>query len=153
MATKQQWGSITWIFLHTIAEKIVEERFPSHIERLTRILNGLCQVLPCPSCSTHCSSFLRATRPQRIPDKGGFIRFLNRFHNVVNARLGKPMVSLEECTDKYARAKTVAVVNAFYRVFSMRDAAPNLMLNNMHKVRFLNQLRHDIQAMKADMRA
>ena len=110
-------------------------------------------MLPCPSCSQHCGAFVRRAQPQRIRTKEAFVSFLHQFHNAVNARLGKPIVSYAECKEKYARAKTGAVVTAFFKVFSMREVSPALMLNNMHKGHFLVRLREDLNAMRGDMRA
>ena len=151
MASKQQWGYITWTFLHTLAEKIKEESFSTHAGRLVSILHELCQVLPCPDCSIHCSSYIKGFSAHHVKTKSDFICFLHRFHNAVNVRLRKPIMTLEACREHYSRANTWRVINTFLRVFSVRDAAPRLMLNNMYKGQFLQRLKGNISFLAGDL--
>jgi len=150
MATKQQWGSITWILLHTLAEKIKEDCFVKHRDYLIGLVPKICMVLPCPSCSAHCTQYVKKIRMQNIKTKGDYITFLNQFHNTVNQRLRKPMVTLRECREKYQKARLIKIISMFVAVFSMKDASPNLMTNNMYKQRFLTQFKEDIKEKLVD---
>ena len=145
MATKQQWGSITWIMLHSLAEKIKDDDFEHEKDFLVGLLFKVCQVLPCPSCAAHCSHYISRLKTNKIVSKTDYIAYLNNFHNNVNARLNKPLMSISECRDKYKQARLIPVLNLFIRVFSMKDASQSLMMNNMHKMRFVAQFKKDIQ--------
>ena len=144
MATKQQWGSTTWIMLHTLAEKIKDEHFEQERKFLVELLFKVCQVLPCPSCAAHCSNYISRLKTNKIVTKTDYIAYLNNFHNNVNARLNKPPLSMSECREKYKRARLIPILNLFIRVFSMKDASQSLMMNNMHKIRFVAQFKKDI---------
>ena len=52
-----QWGPPTWLFLHTIAEKIKEDSYPTIGRQLINNIIHICGLLPCPECSTHAKKF------------------------------------------------------------------------------------------------
>ena len=145
MATKQQWGSSTWFMLHSLAEKIRDEHFVHQKDFLVGLLFKVCQVLPCPSCSAHCSQYISKLKTNSIISKVDYISYLNNIHNNVNRRLNKPTLSLAECRAKYKRAKLIPIINQFINVFSMKDASQSLMMNNMHKIRFVSQFKKDLR--------
>ena len=47
------WGTVTWLFFHTIAEKIKENEFNNKKEQILNIIRYLLESLPCPLCKNH----------------------------------------------------------------------------------------------------
>jgi hypothetical protein len=57
--------------------------------------------LPCPECREHSLAYAR-TRPPDFSGSHAFQIWSWEFHNSVNARLGKPLMSAEEYNQHYA---------------------------------------------------
>jgi hypothetical protein len=82
MASREEWGNITWYLFHGLAEKIKEENFISNKPLLIKILKNICQNLPCPDCSQHSTSLLNNVNFQQIRSKQEFKIFIFKFHNI-----------------------------------------------------------------------
>ena len=52
-----QWGPPTWLFMHTLAEKIKEDSYPIIGKQLIYNIIQICNLLPCPDCSEHSKTF------------------------------------------------------------------------------------------------
>ena len=78
------WGTITWIFFHTLAEKIKDEHFENNKEFFINIIIKTCNHLPCPDCSEHATKVLSQAYLNNIKTKKHFVEFLRQFHNIVN---------------------------------------------------------------------
>ncbi len=53
------WGNITWVFLHTIAEKIKEEYYDNEKSQILLLIKGVCSNLPCPECKQHANQYMK----------------------------------------------------------------------------------------------
>jgi len=86
---KSVWGPRGWRWLHTMA--IAYPRKPSKEDKLLvqRRLTDFFNALPCPECRAHAAQYL-ARHPPDITDSATLQAWTWRFHNFVNARLGKP---------------------------------------------------------------
>ena len=51
------WGPPVWMLLHSLAEKIKEEKFSEIGPQLFNIIKNVCSNLPCPDCSMHATRF------------------------------------------------------------------------------------------------
>ena len=80
------WGPPTWIFLHTLAEKVKDTSFPLISQQLVRIMIQICNNLPCPDCTTHAKLFWINVNIANIRSKEDLINLLFVFHNSVNKR-------------------------------------------------------------------
>jgi hypothetical protein len=80
------WGPPTWVFMHTLAEKVKEESFPVMGHQLISILIQICSNLPCPECATHAKMFWANVKTHNIKTKQDLINLLFVFHNSVNKR-------------------------------------------------------------------
>jgi hypothetical protein len=81
-----QWGIPTWIFLHTLAQKVKEESFPIIKNELMGYILRICNSLPCPECATHAKEFWNNVKIGNIGKKIDLINVLYVFHNAVNKR-------------------------------------------------------------------
>ena len=86
------WGNITWTLFHTLAEKIREKDFPIVKDLFIQFIKDTCKNLPCPICANHASETLKQARFNLIVTKADMIEFLRQFHNIVNIRVGYPIV-------------------------------------------------------------
>ena len=79
-----EWGYYTWLLFHTLAEKIKEEEFINEKDNLIHFIKNICNVLPCPDCSSHAIHMLKYYNYKHITNKESFKKFLFEFHNIVN---------------------------------------------------------------------
>jgi len=80
------WGPPTWMFMHTLAEKIKDTSFLTVGPQLINVLIQICNNLPCPECATHAKSFWSKVKVSNIKSKLDLCNLLYVFHNMVNKR-------------------------------------------------------------------
>jgi hypothetical protein len=136
---KMKWGEPTWIFLHTIAQKIKDDRFLGMREQLLQKINMICRNLPCPDCSAHASKYLDAINFNMIVTKQDLITFLWTFHNEVNKRKGIPIAD-RSVLDKYCTANTNNVINYFIVMYSDKSPSIKMIANDFHRKRLIKEL-------------
>lgn len=100
------WGSPTWMFFHTLAEKIRPEFYETQRGTIITFIQRICANLPCPVCREHAMAYTRSLNERAVPTKQALQAYLFVFHNKVNERLKKPIFkdfdiyktkSLREC--------------------------------------------------------
>lgn len=138
---KMTWGEPTWIFLHTIAEKIKDDRFPAIREQLLQKINMICRNLPCPDCSTHSSKYLDAINLRTIVTKQDLKLFLWNFHNEVNKRKNVA-ISDRNVLEKYSTANTINVINYFITIYSDKSPSIKMIANDFHRKRLIQDLKN-----------
>jgi hypothetical protein len=93
------WGKHMWASIHFIATAYPDE--PTEADKLTyhTFYTNLYKVLPCHTCRDH----LKATLENEIPLHANFLKnkeelfkWTVNLHNVVNKRLKKKVITLEE---------------------------------------------------------
>ena len=57
---KTVWGPLYWNFLHNLVIRIKNEDYMK--ENKYKIINGICNHLPCPLCSSHAKAYIRKFR-------------------------------------------------------------------------------------------
>ena len=50
----KRWGTPTWLFFHSFAEKVTDNLFLNHTEECLLLLQNICHSLPCPYCKDLC---------------------------------------------------------------------------------------------------
>jgi hypothetical protein len=138
---KMKWGEPTWIFLHTIAEKIKDDRFPAIREQLLQKINMICRNLPCPDCSAHSSKYLDAINFRTIVTKQDLKLFLWNFHNEVNKRKNVA-ISDRNVLEKYSTANTINVINYFITIYSDKSPSIKMIANDFHRKRLIQDLKN-----------
>ena len=146
--SKKEWGNITWIFIHSLAEKINEEKFNECKNIVVKIIFDICQNLPCPDCREHAIQTLKASKINRLTNKSDLKSFLWEFHNIVNKKLKKDNISFEECNNKYSKAKLNAIIIRFFNVYNNIMYVEKMMADSFHRKRFLNNLMNDLTTIK-----
>ncbi len=89
----KQWGTPTWYFLHTLAEKIKEETYIKHRDTIISFIKNTCNNLPCGYCSDHAKLYVRNLNSKNVPTKEHLKQFLFAFHNDVNKKTNRAYFS------------------------------------------------------------
>ena len=63
------WGTPTWIFMHTLAEKVHENSFLMIGPKLIDMMRQICSNLPCPDCTGHATRFWASVNVASIKTK------------------------------------------------------------------------------------
>ena len=108
----KEWGPPTWLFFHTFAEKIDEDLYRKHAPYILDMVKQLCSALPCPTCQTHATQYMRKIHVRQVLTKEQFKQMLWTFHNTVNRRLNKKIFTQQEL-DIYKRANFPLILNHF----------------------------------------
>jgi len=117
--SQKQWGNITWILFHSLAESVNPECFNQAKPLILNFINNTCINLPCPICSQHAKSTLSKAYLNQIHTKADLIEFLRQFHNIVNIETDKPTVSKEQMIKMYKGAKLGEIIKAFVKVYTV----------------------------------
>ena len=91
------FGPTFWDMLHIIAYVYPEEPSEARKSSASQFVTLLGTNLPCGGCGQHCNQYVKATPPD-VSSRISFQRWVNDFHNVVNARTGKQTLTFEEST-------------------------------------------------------
>jgi len=89
---RKQVGNAFWNYQHTLAEWTIPDE--QHQRAAFENLKSGVKTFPCPRCSSKGSLYLDAN-PIDLT-KEDFKTYVWKFHNVVNAKLGKPQFPIEK---------------------------------------------------------
>lgn len=92
---KSVWGPRGWYWLHVQAINYPASPKPADRTAAFARFWSFVQTLPCPECQQHALAYARQYPPD-FSGSSGFQTWAWRFHNAVNYRLGKPLMSAEE---------------------------------------------------------
>jgi hypothetical protein len=134
-----QWGPPTWIFIHTLAEKIKDTSFDIIGKSLIYNIIQICNLLPCPECSQHAKEFWQKVNLATIKTKNDLKNVLFVFHNTVNRRRKQPIYKYENL-EYYKSRNVVETYNAFARNFNTYGNM-NLITDSFHRTRLLYNLK------------
>lgn len=95
------WGPLGWMTLHSVSMLYPEKPTTSEKALLTSWLDLFRDTITCVHCKGHFTTMLQNYRmrfPNMLNSRQDFAMFVFRAHNVVNARLSKPVyATLDEC--------------------------------------------------------
>jgi hypothetical protein len=106
----KKWGPKIWYFFHIFSQQINEKFFLYNKVICLRLLNSICEFLPCPECSSHAIKYLKDHNFKKINSKNQLILFFFRFHNSVNQRLNKPTYLFKDL-EIYKTGKIIKISN------------------------------------------
>lgn len=89
------WGPTFWRVIHVIAHIYPINPSANHIENTTQLITLLVKHLPCPACAMHGIEYLRK-HPIDATSRVAFRIWVNDFHNDVNTRRGKAVLTIRE---------------------------------------------------------
>lgn len=133
------WGPPTWIFIHTLAEKIKDESFPIVGHHVIMSIIQICNHLPCPECAQHAKEFWSKVKISSIKTKTDLINVLFVFHNTVSKRKGLRPFKYESL--KYYQSRNVIeTYNAFSRTFNTKGNM-SLLTESFHRNLFIKSFK------------
>jgi hypothetical protein len=133
------WGPPTWIFIHTLAEKIKDESFPIVGQHVISSIIQICNHLPCPECAQHAKEFWSKVKLSTIKTKTDLVNVLFVFHNMVNKRKGLRPFKYDSL--KYYQTRNVIeTYNAFSRTFNTKGNM-NLISESFHRNLFIRSFK------------
>ena len=90
-----KWGSYYWVVLHTHAMCYPTQPNEAEKHMMARFLNDFMALLPCTLCVHDAQSYL-TSHPPNLGSRIEFELWVHDFHNHINLKIGKPVISLEE---------------------------------------------------------
>ena len=111
------WATPTWDFFHSFATKINPEFYSNNQRACLDIIVQICHVLPCPHCQQHARAFFNINRIRNTKTKDQLAQLLLDFHNDVNRRTGKSVLTLAQL-QKYKNAHFINITKQFLFIFS-----------------------------------
>jgi len=133
------WGPPTWIFMHTLVEKVKDTSFPLISQQLIKVLIQICNNLPCPDCTNHAKHFWSNVNSNNIKTKQDLINLMYVFHNSVNKRKNSKAFKYDDL-EKYKRLQLISVYNNFTKKFNT-NGNMNLINESFHRNLMLTSLR------------
>ena len=98
------WGPHFWFSLHFGALNYPSLANPSTIERMKNLIIGIPCMLPCDTCRDHAISFIEENKDfldYICSSRDNLFKFFVDFHNYVNKRQNKPLMSYDDAYKLY----------------------------------------------------
>ena len=108
------WGPSQWLSYHIGASKYPINASPITKDRMKNFLYGLPIMIPCEKCKLHAITYIESNCDNLDEICSGreklFIFFVD-FHNYVNQRSNKPIMSYEKARSMYYEGSNVKIIN------------------------------------------
>ncbi len=140
MTNIKKWGNATWFFLHTLAEKVKNDKFSIIKKDLFWLFKSICSSLPCPDCRNHADQLIKTINFKNITTKEDFKTVLFVFHNKVNTKLKKPNMEKDDFLKKYETANLIKISKYFLHMFSKSTRNFKEMINNNARKQLCNYI-------------
>ena len=104
MTDPNVWGRHSWFGFHNGAAQYPISASPIAKSKMKSYIIGIPIMLPCNACQIHATNYIESNKPYMDEITSGrknLFKFFVDFHNTVNKRLNKPVVSLEEAYKIY----------------------------------------------------
>ena len=137
---KKIWGPATWSLFHIIGEKIETNNY-NDIQNALKIIQIICNNLPCPDCTRDAIATLSKYNLKKIVSKEDLKLFLYMFHNIVNKKLNKPIIENEQLDEIYRNMNFNNVLNNFFYIYNNIHGYKNMMLYSFHRKNLIQQIK------------
>lgn len=127
-----KWGEATWMFFHTLAEKIKDEHYDEEKENILTKIKTICSLLPCPDCRQHARIYMSKISIRHVSTKNSLKKMLFDFHNNVNKRTRKTVQKIEYL-EIYENKNFKNVFIEFIREFSKPVMNMRFMNDNLKR--------------------
>lgn len=92
-----QWGRAGWTMLHVWAHNAPELLSAEQQEDMRVLTEQFTKHIPCQECKEHFRSYLRQhVTEETFQSRSGLVQLFHGAHNAVNARAGKPEMTMEK---------------------------------------------------------
>jgi hypothetical protein len=97
------WGPHYWNTFHFIAATYDIKPNPSIKSTMKNFIQSIPVFLPCKECQDHAFEYIKSQDLDKVvSSRMDLFTFFFNFHNVVNKRLNKPLMSMEDALQKYS---------------------------------------------------
>lgn len=139
--SKSVWGPPTWQLLHCMVIKAKDIMTLTQMNELKTIIERIVTNLPCPVCSGHAVAYFKKHQFQKINTLIRLRYFMFEFHNSVNKRLDKPLISYEEQNTLYQNMNLEMVLRNMLQVYqNMNHTNVTMMLYSFHRNSIIQDL-------------
>ncbi len=138
--SKSVWGPATWSLLHCMVLKINDDINQSQLNDLKGIITNIAANLPCPNCTQHAISYLNTNKFSLINNIYTLRVFMHTFHNKVNERLKKPLMSYEEHLVVYSKMNFKLVIQNMMMIYKNMNTSVSMMLYSYYRGRLIQDL-------------
>lgn len=108
--SKSSWGRPLWFSLHYGALNYPDNADDSMKRMMLGYIRGLPIMIPCDVCKNHAYTYISKFSDNQLlfiaADKDRLFKFFWEFHNDVNKRTNKPVISLEKAYEIYRNNPT-----------------------------------------------
>ena len=105
ISSPQIFGPPLWFSLHNASAHYPINPSPITSERMKNIILGIPVLLPCKNCSEHATAYIEKNF-EKLNDicstRDNLFKFFVDFHNYVNIRYNKPVMSYEDAYKMYS---------------------------------------------------
>jgi len=98
---KKEWGPRGWNWLHMVAISYPSNPTITDARATFRRIWNHAAGLPCPECKGHAVQYI-INNPPDLKNTHALQAWVWKFHNAVNVRLKKPVMSFEDYLESYA---------------------------------------------------
>jgi len=112
------WGPITWNLLHTIAEKIYDDRFIHAKKDVISIVLLIIENIPCPICREHAEKYVKKHNINLCNNRNDLIMYLFNFHNEASIQ-AKNQIFSSDVLKKYKNNEFNSVVNNYMNYYKL----------------------------------
>ena len=137
---KSVWGPATWKLLHSMVLKMNDNASVQQINDLKSIILRIVSNLPCPYCTSHALSYIKNSNFKLIQNIKDLRFFIFTFHNSVNTRLNKPLITYEEHLQLY-NIPLITVAKQFINIYSSKNSGVTMMLYNFHRRQMIEDIK------------
>lgn len=105
------WGPAFWFTIHNGAAKYPINASPITQKRMKGFILGMEVMIPCEKCTDHATAHIEANwdrMDEIVSGRDKLFEFFVSFHNYVNRRHGKPIMSVEEAYKLYSGKANVS---------------------------------------------
>ncbi len=138
--SKSVWGPATWQLLHSMVLKINDDITPLQLKELKSIILNIASNLPCPYCTQHALSYLKTNHIELIDNIFALRVFIHRFHNDVNLRLKKPLMSYDDHIVIYNRLNLKLVVQNMLTIYKNMNSSVTMMLYSYYRYKLVQDV-------------
>ncbi|XP_039284990.1 FAD-linked sulfhydryl oxidase ALR isoform X5 [Nilaparvata lugens] len=97
---RDQLGSKTWAFLHTMAAYYPDQPSSQQQTDMTNFFTLFSRFYPCEACASHLRKQLKASPPM-VQSQTALSQWLCWVHNNVNKRIGKPQFDCKQVNARW----------------------------------------------------
>ena len=111
------WGPATWNLLHTICEKIYEDKFDNTKYDLYKLIALICVSVPCPICRDHAINYLKTNKIENCTTKQSLKLYVYNLHNQASINAKNTQFDLD-ILNKYTNFSFVEIFNTYITIYN-----------------------------------